>query len=173
MLIPKRLLVLQRLTDLLQTVEFRGQVLDLTGKVTRGRNIIGDEVEPDPAALHIIEAPRPDFALYAGEDAFMRKDNMMLMIQGRAVDDKLVPGDEAYYLAAAVEQRLARVTAIKSGGRPAYPEHYMLGDLITGLEVAPSVVRPPEDKVSKWAFFFLVLRVGIAVDIGEPYTSVP
>lgn len=174
-MIPTRLLVLQRLQSLLETLEFRGETLDMTGKITRGRSIVGDDVQPAPAALHIIEAPRPDFASYAGEDAFMRKDSMTLMIQGRAIDDKLNPGDEAYWLAAAVEKRLSRITAIKSNGsgNPAFPEHWMLGKLITGLEVASSVVRPPEDKVSQWAFFFLVLRVGIAVDIAQPYTDGP
>lgn len=169
---PTRLLVVQRLCTLLETLEYQGQPIDLTGKVTRGRNIVGEEVAAP--ALSIIEAPRPDFASFAGEEHFMRKDNMILMIQGRAVDDKLLAGDNAYWLAAAVEQRLSRITAEKSNGMGAqFPEHYMLGKLITGLEVAPPVVRPPEDKVSQWAFFFLVLRVGIAVDIRSPYTAAP
>ncbi len=176
-MIPTRLLVVQRLCTLLEEIQFDGTTLDLTGKVTRGRNIIGDEVKPtvlNPVVLNVLEAPRPDFATYSGEDAFMRKDSMILMIQGRAMDDKLLPGDSAYYLAAAVEQRLSRVMAVNQrSGMPKYPEHHLLGNLITGMEVAPPVVRPPEDKVSAWAFFFLVLRVGIAVDISEPYTAAP
>ena len=169
--IPKRLLVLQRLCTLLETLEIDGEIVDMTGKVTRGRNIIGEEIEAP--ALAILEAPRPDFASYSGEEAFMRKDHMILLIQGRAIDDKLLPGDKAYYLAAAVEQRLSLIVKTKPNGNPQYPEHHMLGNLITSLEVAPPVVRPPEDKVSQWAFFFLVLRVGIAVDISAPYTSTP
>lgn len=168
---PTRLLVVQRLCTLLETLEFKGQPLDMTGKVSRGRNILGEEVAAP--ALSIIEAPRPDFASFAGEEHFMRKDNMILMIQGRAVDDKLLPGDEAYWLAAAVEQRLSAITATKKHGSPEFPEHHLLGNLITGLEIAPPVVRPPEDKVSQWAFFFLVLRVGIAVDTRSPYTAAP
>lgn len=171
MKIPTRLVVVQRLCSLLETVEFKGESLDLEGSVFRGRNIFGDESKAP--ALSILEAPRPDFATYAGEEQFMRKDSMILMIQGRAIDDKLNPSDNAYWLSAAVEQRLSRVTAVKSGGRPLFPEDYLLGNLITSMEVAPPVVRPPEDKVSSSAFFFLVLRVGIAVAISDPYTPVP
>lgn len=169
MLVPKRLLVLKRLCTLLEELEVDGAIVDMSGKITRGRNIMGEEVQAP--ALSILEAPRPEFATYAGEEHFMRKESMLLMIQGRAVDDKLNPGDPAYYLEAAVEKRLSMIIAEKSGGRPLYPEHHMLGKLITSMEVAPPVVRPPEDKVSASAFFFLVLRVGIAVDISEPYTQ--
>lgn len=171
---PTRLLVVQRLCSLLEELEVNGAYVDMVGKVFRGRNIIGEEVQAP--ALAILEAPRPDFATFAGEEHFMRKDSMLLMIQGRADDDKLNPSDNAYWLAAAVEQRLSRVIAQKKSGMNGggeFPEHYMLGNLITKMEMAPPVVRPPEDKVSRWAFFFLVLRVGVAVDIRSPYTLTP
>lgn len=169
--IPTRLLVCQRFDALLSNLTVKGAPLDLTGKIIRGRSVIGDETRPP--ALSILESPRPDFATYAGEDWSWRKDKLMLLIQGRAEDDKLNPGDEAYWLEAAVEEKLYRVVATKPNGNPLYPDDYMLGGLITGLEVAPPVVRPPEDKTSASAFFFLVLRVGIAVEIGKPYTEVP
>ncbi len=170
--IPTRLLVVQRLCTLLETLEYKGQALDLTGKVFRGRNILGDT---DGAhTLAILESPRPDFALYAGVDLEARKDKLTLLIQGRAPDDKLYPGDSAYWLCAAVEERLGLIVQTSSkSGRAVYAEQYMLGNLITDLEIAPPVVRPPEDKVSSSAFFFLVIRVGIAVEIGKPYTEVP
>lgn len=173
-LIPTRLLVLQRLTELLEgplTVE--GVEVDMTGAVFRGRNLVGEERKAGPV-LSILEAPRPDVASYAGENAFMSSDRWTLLITGMTGDDKINPGDPAYYLCAAVQQRLHRIVAVKgTSGTPLYPEHYMLGKSITGLEVAPPVVRPPDDKVSSSAFFFLPVRVGIAVNYGEPYTSVP
>ena len=171
--IPTRLLVMQRLQKLLETTyDVDGRIIDTTGRVTRNRNLTGEEVKDD--ALSILEAPRPDFAVFAGEGEGWRKDNLTILIQGRVLDDKLQPGDNGYWFAAAVEQRLCRITEEKSQGREGgmYPEHYMLGGTITKLEIAPPVVRPPEDKVSAMAFFFLAVRLGIAVKIGEPYTSV-
>ena len=171
--IPTRLLILQRLQALLEgPLVFKEQPLPMEGKVFRGRNILGDESAGQ--SLSILEAPRPDFAYFAGEEKMMRKDKLTLLIQGRTPDDKLNPCDNAYYLCAAVEERLNRVIAERSAGRDGglYPEHYLLGNLITDMEVAPPVVRPPEDKVSSSAFFFLAVRVGIAGEIGRPYTQV-
>lgn len=172
-LIPTRLLVLRRLQALLEgPLLVEGEAVDLFGAVFRGRNLIGEERKPLPA-LSVLEAPRPDMADYAGENSFMRKDRWTLLITGMVQDDKLNPSDPAYHLCAAVEERLGRVVAIApQSGKPLYPEHYMLGNLITGLEVAPPVIRPPDDKVSATAFFFLPIRVGIAVPVGRPYTSV-
>src|SRR5690606_4287447 len=108
----------------------------------------GAEVKPYPA-ISILEAPRPDIAVFAGEEGFMRKDRWTLLIQGLAEENLLNPSDSAYYLCAAVEQRLHRIQAVKrASGAPEFPEDYMLGNLITALEIAPPVVRPPEDKVS-------------------------
>lgn len=172
MKIPTRLLVIQRLCDLLtsEPLEVHGVMVNLTDKVLRGRSVIGDDVATP--TLAILESPRADFAVYSGEEEIGRKDNLTLLVQGRIDQDMLTPGDEAYWFAAAIEERLSRVLEVKpSNGRPLYPEHYMLGNLITKLEVAPPVSRPPEDKASATAFFFLVLRVGIAVEIGKPYTD--
>jgi len=171
-LIPTRLLAMQRLTALLESLDIKTVATDMTGKVVRGRSILGEEI--DTPMLAMLESPRADFALFAGVDLEARKDRLTILIQGRAEDDPLNPGDEAYWLCAAVEERLARITATKpNNGRALYPEHFMLGNLITDLEIAPPVVRPPEDKVSQSAYFFLVLRVGMAVEIGKPYTEVP
>ena len=136
----------------------------------RGRHVIGNEQTPLPA-LAILEAPRPDVADYADEEAFMRHDKWTLLIQGRALDDKLNPSDTAYWLEAAVEERLSQVIATKSSGTAKYPAVYMLGGLVTSFEIAPPVVRPPDDKVSAAAYFFLPIRVGIAANVGSPYTS--
>ena len=168
---PYRLEVLKRLCDLLEH-EYVNEELtfDLRGAVVRGRNILGEETKPLPF-LSILEAPRPDVANYAAEDGPFRSDNWTLLIQGRVLDDKLKPSDDAYYLCAAVEERLSRIVLMEpTRGKPVYPEHHMLGGLITSFHVAPPVVRPPEDKISASAFFFLPVRVGMAVDMRSPYT---
>lgn len=169
---PTRLLVMQRLCALLEETPLvvNGKSTDLTGAVVRGRNIIGEEQKPLPM-LSILEAPRPDVASFAGEEGFMRHDKWTLLIQGRALDDKLNPSDNAYWLEAAVEERLSQIMATKRSGSPEFPAVYMLGGLITTFEIAPPVVRPPDDKVSAAAYFFLPIRVGIAVNVGSPYTS--
>lgn len=175
--IPTRLLVLQRLTTLLEGIEVTfdgGAPISLVGRVVRGRNIIGDETEAP--FLSMLDAPRPDTPEYAGANQ-MRKDDWTILISGIAPDNKANPSDNGFWFVAAVEERLGLVTAIhKTRGTPLYPEHYMLGaggeDLITKLEVAPPVVRQPDDKLSSSAFFFLPIRVGIAGAVGKPYTSV-
>lgn len=177
--IPTRLLVLQRLTKLLEGVEVTfdgGMPISMQGRVVRGRNIIGDETEAP--FLSLLDAPRPDTPEYAGTNQ-MRKDDWTILISGIATDNKANPSDNGFWFVAAVEERLGLVVDVhKARGTPLYPEHYMLCDgnldkqLITKLEVAPPVVRPPEDKLSSKAFFFLPIRVGIAGAVGKPYTSV-
>jgi hypothetical protein len=171
--IPTRLLIMQRLTALLETLVINGVETDLTKFVFRGKNLVGDE-RADGPSLSILESPRPDIASFAGEEAFARKEWWTLLITGMTKDDRVNPYDPAYYLQAAVDERLNRVIAIKSNGSgsPLYPEHHLLGGLITGLEVAPPVIRPPEERVSSTAFFFLPIRVGVAVQFGKPYTTV-
>ena len=173
MKIPKRLLVLQRLTTLLEqtTYEFNGQQLSLKGAVFRGRNLIGEESKPWPA-VSILESPQPDTPFFAGTERVASSDRWTLLLQGIAENDMLNPSDAAYYLYAAVELQLHKIIATKSSGSPAFPEHHLLGSSITGLETFPPVVRPPDDKASAAAFFFLPVRVGIATLVGQPYTQV-
>lgn len=173
--IPTRLLVLKRFTELLETTLIvDGTPVDMAGAVFRGRNLIGEERKGGPV-ISVLEAPRPDVAAYAGENAFSMSEKWTLLITGMIEDDPINKGDPAHYFCAAVQERLSRVVAVKrNSGNPEYPEHHMLGNLITSMEVAPPVVRPPDDKVSSsTAFFFLPVRVGIAVNLTEPYTSVP
>lgn len=172
---PKRLLVVKRLCDLLETepMEVDGKTYNMKGAVWRGRNILGEEIKPLPA-ISVLESPRPDFAIYAGEDE-ARRDNMTLLVTGLIESrDKYNPSDAGYWFHAAVEERLSRVADVKPGsGNPKYPEHYMLGDLLSSFDVGAPVVRPPDDKTRSCAYFFLPIRVGIATLVTEPYTQVP
>lgn len=171
---PTRLVVLQRLGAVIETTAFptaEDPTFTLAGRVFRGRNLTGEESKPWPI-VSILESPRPDIGIYAAEDAFMRHDKWTLLINGMIQHDLLNPCDDAYWLCAAVEQSLGKINARKSSGSAAYPEFNMLGGLITSLEIAPPVVRPPGDKASAAAFFFLPVRVGIATPVGQPYTPV-
>lgn len=172
--VPTRLLILQRLQALLEgPLTIDGVSVDMTNKVFRGRNLIGEETTESCPALAIIEAPRPDIAVFAGENE-ARSDAMTLLITGLMDDDKSQPGDAAYYLEAAVREQLSLIVSINPrNGNPKSEQHYLLGQTITGLAVAPPVVRPEGDKLSSKATFFLPIRVGIAGLLEAPYTSVP
>ncbi|SFD52450.1 hypothetical protein SAMN05216577_12837 [Pseudomonas citronellolis] len=172
-LIPYRLLVLQRLTALLEGIDAldqNGQPYVLAGSVYRGRIEFGSDT-PLPA-VSILESPTPANGVFAGE-AEVRSEAWVLLIQGWAVDDALNPSDPAYWLAAAVEQRLSLITATRDdgSGRPLDAVNYLLGKLIAGIEVGPHVVRPLDQKTSSRACFYLPVRVALARSIGEPYRS--
>lgn len=168
---PKRLAVIIALQALLEGIcRVDGYAFDLAGKVVRNRALIGADIMDKPPLVGIIEAPRPDFALFAGENNSHRKDNWTLLIQGIVKDDKTANmADDAFYLCQDVERRLSLIGAIKQGGngKPLFPEYYMLGGMIAGIEIAPPVIRPPEAQVSAHAFFYLPIRLGIAGELGE------
>lgn len=165
---PKRLAVIRDLQALLNGISTAdGDAFDMDKKVLRSVVLIGSDHRPAPAILSVLEAPRPDIAFYAGAGQG-RADNWTLLIQGIVIDDKTAnTKDDAYFLLQDVERRLARITAVKAGGREQYPGVYMLGGKIASVEIGAPVVRPPEAQVSSFAFFYLPIRVGIAVNVGE------
>jgi hypothetical protein len=167
--LPKRLAVIRAIQELLATIKTaEGDAFDMdTNKVLRSVVLIGSEHRPNPAILSVLEAPRPDIAFFA-DDGQGRADNWTLLIQGLTQDDKTAnTKDDAYFLLQDVERRLARISALKDGGRAAYPGTYMLDGKISSVEIGAPVVRPPEAQVSSFAFFYLPIRVGMAVEIGE------
>lgn len=172
--VPLRLYVLQRLTALLEGTngpDQTGTPFNLVGSVFRGRTEFGNETELP--ALSILEAPSPDVGRFAGDGQAIN-ESWLLLIQGWAKNDMHNPCDPAYWLAAAVQQRLALISAERNDGsaRPLDKEWYKLGGLLTSCDVGPSVVRPPDAKTSSRAFFYQPIRVGLAQRVVEPYRSV-
>lgn len=171
---PLRLQILWSLTELLEGVNpDNGFTYDLRTRVYRGRDLFGEETKPRAtAALSILEAPRPDFAIYTGEWGDMRLDQWTLLLQGMCPHDLLQPYDSAYFLHAEVERQLAKVQQVRlETGKPLYPQYHLLGGLITSMEIAPPAVRPPNDQPSATAVFYLPVRVGVAVSSTQPYTA--
>lgn len=174
--IPKRLLILQRLCD--HMAEMRktdGYTYNLSHDVVyRGRALLGNESKVNarrPVALSVIESPRPDIAVYAGNFDEARSEKWTLLLQAQ-VFDELTDTDQAYYLAADLELHLSKLTATRAEtGRPLYPDLHNLGGLISGMEIAPPVVRPPEAQVSATSFVFLPVRLSVAGKQSEPYVS--
>lgn len=165
---PKRLAVMMALQNLLSQISVeQGDAFDLAGKVYRNRILIGADVTEEVPAVGIVESPRPDVAEFTGNEREARKDSWTLMIQGLAADDRRGSSDDVYYLCQDVERRLHRMQAEKEMGRPLYKDDYMLGGIITSVEIAPPVIRPPEAGVANNAFFYIAIRVGMAAKIGE------
>lgn len=176
MKIPFRLAVLQRLTTHLEAITpVNGYENDLTGRVIRGRIVVGSE-EASPSKLpllSILESPRPEMSLFAGDWSERRHDQWTLLLQGLVKDDIYNPTDPAYWLAAEVEQHLARLVEVSTNtGKPRWQNEHLLGGLISSLDIAAPIVRPPEKDVATTAFFYLPIRVGIAVNMGQPFADV-
>lgn len=166
--IPRRLKVIMALQSLIAGAsKDNGDAFDLAGKVYRNRILIGAEITDKPPAVAIIEAPRADIATFAGEEAAFRKDYWTIMIQGIAADNRKDTEDDIYYLCQDVERRLNRMQAETRNGNPEHKEDYLLGGMITSVEIAPPVIRPPEAGVANNAFFYLAIRLGMAAKIGE------
>lgn len=168
--LPKRLAVMIALQKLLSEISVaQGDCFNMAGKVFRNRVLIGADITGKPPMLAIVEAPRPDFAIFAGDENEARKDMWTLMVQGIVADDRTADSsDDAYYLCQDVERRLHRMQAVKKGsGNPTFPESHLLGGMITSVEIAPPVIRPPEAGIQSNAFFYVAMRVGMAAMIGE------
>lgn len=160
---PLKLTILKKLTALLASVTpANGYESDLAGKVFRGRTLYGQEVPT--TMVTIVESPRPDQPSFAGSNTVMQED-WLLLIQGWTKDDPVNPTDRLYPMMADVEKVLFRVIAENKVGGAMYPEDYMLGRLIAGLQIGPGVVRPSSEVSSK-AFFYLPLRVSLARQVG-------
>jgi hypothetical protein len=143
-----------------------GYSRDLAGRVFRGRAIFGAQ-DPVPA-LSILEAPRPTEAQYVAEDATLRAEDWVLLIQGWAEDDRQNPTDPAYQLMAEVERRLSDIMFTRHGvGQGAA---YRLGGRIGELLVTPGICRPP-DQISSRAYFYLPCVVKLAFDIRAPFAA--
>lgn len=175
--IPTRLLILQRLTALLQGVVTPDFDLSGEGGVLRGRNIIGIDPFVNNSRDHLvalIESPRVDAAtLYTADWNEMRHDGWIILLQGICKDDGALDApDRAYHLQAAVEQQLSRILATDRNGDPVFQGDFNLGGLLSDIEIGPPVVRPPEDLVSASAFFFQPIRLHVPQLVSNPYTTV-
>ena len=156
----KKLDIMIALTELLEGTPG----YDLPGRVFRGRREISiKDVGKGQGALSLMESPRPQVGDGAGFNEAVRKNPWTINVQGWPIEDRDHPSDPAYLMAEAVEDRLRRVLAVGGSGTideglPAYPEHYMLGNRITGMVIADSVVLPG-DNLSSVGFFYIPIVI--------------
>lgn len=170
-----KLNIMQRLTRLLEGItDFtyvdvdgveRTVTYDLVDKVYRGRRTIPSA---DAAGcMSILEAPRPSTGSPAGRDGQARTSDWQLLVQGWPVEDRMNPSDPAYVMAAAVEQRLARIYAVHDAseggdpGGPVHPDDYLLGRTIHGITVSDSLVLPAQENLSVVAFFYIPVTLSL------------
>ena len=166
--IPKRLAILTRLTTLLETIQpSRGYQFDLKGKVFRGRELFGDEL--DMPALTLLEAPTGGMNIPANLERTVNAGDWTVFVQGMVKDNKQTPVDEVYWLHADVVRCLSTVTAMDAKQQPVSPATYRLGGLIDDLTLTPAVCRPPEAGVSSKAFFWMPIIIKYTLDNTNPY----
>lgn len=172
---PKRLLVIERLRELLQTISHEnGYNVDIGRRVSLGVAEFGDNMVTP--FLSILESPTADIGDFANAES-ARLEEWTLLLQGWIDSQFFYEGSDldnptrnAYYLAADVEKCLARVTGInKKFGSPLDPAWYHLGGVINGMSIAPPVVRPPDTNSPK-AWFYMPVRIEMSVNLNNPYT---
>ena len=144
---------------------------DLNGKVFRGRAVLGaNEQVP---MLNILETPSPLDGFFADEQKTLRRDTLVLLVQGWAEDDARNPTDPVYPLLADVQRRLSDIVSLDEGSnRPRWPGVYMLKGLISDMDIGQDAVRPAQEGVSAKAFFYMPIRVTLPVNLIDPTEKV-
>jgi hypothetical protein len=164
MSISRKLDILVKLTAHLETItgtSLDGSTINLEAKVFRGRATFGAD-DPVPL-LSLLENPRPEAPEEGGTNKEAHIEMWPLMLQGWIPHDQTNPTDPAYILLQLVEDKLSEITRVNNEGAfPANSDIYMLGGDIAELHIGSPVVRPPEENVSKFAFFYLPLTIKLA-----------
>jgi LDH2 family malate/lactate/ureidoglycolate dehydrogenase len=99
----------------------------------------------------------------------VQKDRWTILTQGWTVDDKKNPTDNAYELMADVKKALGKIARVNQhDGDGAYPDIYLLGGLLVGMEYEAGTVRPPDEQSSK-AFFWMRVILKFTENVNDPY----
>lgn len=163
----KRLQVLKAISKHLQGITVdNGYDHDISGSVFRGRTTFGDN-DPIPM-VSVLESPNAQYGSFADEENTVRKDTMVVLIQGFVDDDIVNPTDPAYALLADVERRLSDIVALDGPNKPKYPGAYHLRGLVSKFAMAQPVVRPPQEGLSSKAFFYLPVTVEFEMNLVQP-----
>lgn len=167
-----KLQVLKALTAHLEGItKANGYQHDLKDKVFRGRSVIG--ASEQVPMLNILESPSPLDGFYADEQKTLRRDTLVLLVQGWADDDARNPTDPVYPLLADVQRRMSDIVSLDEGtNRPRWPGVYMLKGLISDLDIGQDAVRPAQEGVSAKAFFYMPIRITLPVNLIDPTEKV-
>lgn len=170
---PKRLAALKVLTDLLSK-----EVESVEGRVYRGRYFFTKNNKVP--ALAILENLDPDrFPTTAGHEDMtghgLTKDRWIILIQGwtKDVDEgENHLTDSAYVLMAETRKALSLID--KRTGNPQYDtpntnKWWRLGGLVGKATLEPGVARPPQEKVSEYAYFWMRVILDFVEDPNDPF----
>lgn len=141
---------------------------DLRGKVFYGRSIYG--AEQDVPFVSVLEQPKPNDVSAAGSGKVRRTIFNDLMIQGFVKDNKENPLVPALDLLAEVELCLSELIS-EHEGRPTHPTSHRLANLATDVLIGQGIARPPTEKVSPTAFFYLPAQVKWTLDLTKPFVE--
>lgn len=161
-----KLQIQQKLTTILNEITVANGFNTENKGTYRGRSQFGSET--DVPFLALLESPRSDISDWATEDNTVSKDGWTLLVQGFvAANGQEHPTDAAYIFLHDVETQLGKIAASRSNGMSGgkYPDYFMLGGLITKIELDPAVVRPGGDDVSPMAYFYQPVRLTIVRDL--------
>lgn len=159
---PLRLRFLKKVTETIEGVMVaNGFRHDLVGKVFRGRYIFGDS-DPLPA-VSILEPPKEaDTVILPGEAIGTAAVNDWdLIVQGWAKDDPVNPTDPLYVLMADVKRALIA---------EAKKDHPFDFEVVQKVTLGGGVIRPPEEGLSSYAFFWMNMRVTLVEDDEDPFS---
>lgn len=180
--VPLRLRVLRSLTATLETINpetLNGDGsqrytsgLDLRGKVFRGRNKLSAN-DPVPS-LAILESPQQVDISSQRPEADKSYDAWEILIKGDVVDDKRHPTDPCHILMADVKTALNYERKRLTDPNPQFGSSNILGmqGAVTEMNVSPGIVRPSEENISPFAFFWLVITLRIVEDRTNPYRMI-
>lgn len=169
----KRLATLKALTEHLATdiVPTNGYDFDLTGAVFRGR-LFFDHTDPVPC-LSILDNINPDrYPSLAGKadgEPGESSGRWVLLLNGWVEDDKLNPTDPAEQFMASVKKSLAKLDDDPNpmSAQPQHPNQ-LLGGLISGLDIEPGTVRPPDEHSAK-AYFWMRVILKFVENVRDPF----
>lgn len=156
---PKRLLILQAMSDMLSQISVANGYRTDVAQVVRGRAVISDN-EPTPM-VSIIEAPVTHEQMEFAGNGYAIHAGWQLLVQGWAKDDPAHPTDPVYPLLYDVRRCLAQMVDRDNKDR------YLLKQpdgsfLIHKASIGFGMVRPPTPNISSRAFFYLPVEVDLA-----------
>lgn len=146
-----------------------GYTHDLTGRVHYGKPIFGAETEVPFLSLGSPPKLLPVRAMGESDGKLRRVITWELMLQGFVSDNKRDPLQPADDLLTEVELRLSEVISEESG-RPTHPSIFRLANrAVKDFRIGQGVSRPPTEKVSPTAFFYLPLEIVFMHDLSKPF----
>lgn len=165
----KRLIILKRLTEVLQGITIaNGYQHDLADKVYRGRTMFDPQNDPVPLVTLFERGDVEEQSNNLSERNLERQEDWGLVLQGFVEADKDNPTDPAYPLMADCKKCLATV------GREGHANYQLKNEvytnrLISSIDLSRGLVLTPQKNSPGHVQFILFFTVDIVEDVSNPY----